>query len=1002
MRYDAFISYRHADLDMYVAKKIHKGLETFRVPRAVAKASGKKNIKRVFRDQEELPIGSDLGDNIEHALAESEYLLVICSPRTPESYWVQKEISTFISMHGREHVLAILVEGEPDESFPRQLLIDDAGNPVEPLAADVRGLTKKEIDKKIRSELLRLAAPLLSCSYDDLKQRHRERKMKRIAALSALVAIMAVSFGAYSSYNANLIQQNLEGKQTNQSKYLADTALSLYEVGDRRAAVLVALEALPSEENDRPYVAEAQYALSQALGCYDTGNEIQMDLALHHDLPVSDFSYNDAGTRIVSVDQGDNVYVWDVETGELLAQIAPRIDESGYVVEVIGAMVYDEQIIICEDKGVYAVDFVGNELWDTEGNYSYCIFDEENQRVACVYRNQVDFIALTTGEVLATMPNQMEAGYSAAMAFNEDKTKFAVSHLMSEDRATAGYVSVYDFKSGTIMDIETMSTYISDMEFTSDGCLVVAGNLYDELMNWEQSIATGYAEKFNIETAEQLWVNTYECQIVSIDSASTQIKTRKYQDETTGEWIDEVLLSVDSTAYTWDNLTGELSTEVRAGAAITTFLVSKNNCHGYLAESHGTINIMDMTLGKNYSNAAIETGKELSDIAIKNGVLAMRAYASPDITLMKYHEGYGMQQLKEYDSSVKEIKHSKDGNFYAVALYTDNLREEIHFYRAEDNEEIGSWSGPEDGYLLFGTYADDVTYVLIDSEGVITYLDMKNSEKNEMTTGDWMGTVDCYVEDTQSYAFLYDGRQYMVLNLATREIIAEAEIDNYIYGGIISRDGTKIYACLQERGVCRIDVHTGEITSIDRDGYQVLSGSNAKEAFVLSPDGNLLAVSCLDGVLRILDTEMMETVHEIPFAGRNRRFMMFSEDSRSLLLQGDDYYFRVYDLNEAEFCHVSADQYDEIQQITVDEETGTICLVTTSDMLILNDADYERVAQVEDGKAYLPQTSKVLCSSVGTLYEFPYMTLEMLKEEAVRQFGEDSLSDLEKIRYHVD
>lgn len=50
MKYDAFISYRHSDLDMYIAKKVHKGLETFKVPRAVAEKSGKKNIKRVFRD----------------------------------------------------------------------------------------------------------------------------------------------------------------------------------------------------------------------------------------------------------------------------------------------------------------------------------------------------------------------------------------------------------------------------------------------------------------------------------------------------------------------------------------------------------------------------------------------------------------------------------------------------------------------------------------------------------------------------------------------------------------------------------------------------------------------------------------------------------------------------------------------------------------------------------------------------------------------------------------
>lgn len=117
-RYDAFISYRHTEPDMYIAKKVHKGLETLKVPRGSPKF-GKKKIERVFRDQEELPIGSDLGDNIRTALEESEYLIVVCSPRTPESYWVQKEIETFIGLHGREHILAILVEGEPQEAFPR-------------------------------------------------------------------------------------------------------------------------------------------------------------------------------------------------------------------------------------------------------------------------------------------------------------------------------------------------------------------------------------------------------------------------------------------------------------------------------------------------------------------------------------------------------------------------------------------------------------------------------------------------------------------------------------------------------------------------------------------------------------------------------------------------------------------------------------------------------------------------------------------------------------------
>ena len=121
---------------MEIAKKVHTGLETYKIPASVKKRLGIKKINRVFRDQEELPIGSNLSDNINEALESSEFIIVICSPRTPESEWVKKEIETFISLHGRDHVLAVLIEGEPDESFPESLRTDEKGDPVEPLAAD--------------------------------------------------------------------------------------------------------------------------------------------------------------------------------------------------------------------------------------------------------------------------------------------------------------------------------------------------------------------------------------------------------------------------------------------------------------------------------------------------------------------------------------------------------------------------------------------------------------------------------------------------------------------------------------------------------------------------------------------------------------------------------------------------------------------------------------------------------------------------------------------------
>ena len=126
--YDAFISYRHVDPDRFVAEQLHKELENFKLPKNIEAQLKKNNpdaktkINRVFRDEEELPLSSSLEDQIVEALKNTDYLIVICSPRLKESQWCRKEIETFISMHGVDRVLAVLVEGEPGDAFPNELL----------------------------------------------------------------------------------------------------------------------------------------------------------------------------------------------------------------------------------------------------------------------------------------------------------------------------------------------------------------------------------------------------------------------------------------------------------------------------------------------------------------------------------------------------------------------------------------------------------------------------------------------------------------------------------------------------------------------------------------------------------------------------------------------------------------------------------------------------------------------------------------------------------------
>ena len=54
-RYDVFISYRHRPLDQAVTEKVFNALESYRLPKAL-KAEGYEDIKRAFRDTEELQV----------------------------------------------------------------------------------------------------------------------------------------------------------------------------------------------------------------------------------------------------------------------------------------------------------------------------------------------------------------------------------------------------------------------------------------------------------------------------------------------------------------------------------------------------------------------------------------------------------------------------------------------------------------------------------------------------------------------------------------------------------------------------------------------------------------------------------------------------------------------------------------------------------------------------------------------------------------------------------
>ena len=268
-QYTAFISYRHVSPDADIAKKLHTLIETYAIPKDVQKKTGKKKMGRVFRDQEELPLSNDLGGDIYRALDNSEWLIVICSPRYLESKWCNAELDYFLSLGRRDHVLSLIVDGEKAASFPPQLLFEEVDGkkiPLEPLAGDVRAGSLKESLKKLQVEKLRIFAPMLDVNFDELRQRARRRRNRIIFSAAAVSFTLLSSFLIYALVKNTQIARQRDETMDNHMQLLIEQSNLASAEGNKLLAVHQLLEAEEVREtigdrNDLAYSAALEYAL---------------------------------------------------------------------------------------------------------------------------------------------------------------------------------------------------------------------------------------------------------------------------------------------------------------------------------------------------------------------------------------------------------------------------------------------------------------------------------------------------------------------------------------------------------------------------------------------------------------------------------------------------------------------------------------------------------------------------------------------------------------------
>ncbi len=471
-KYIAFISYRHKPLDKSVAVKLHQAIEHYVIPRGLRK-DGKKNLGKVFRDQDELPVSNNLTENIFEALDNSEYLIVICTPDTPESIWVANEITYFLEHHDRNHVLAVLAAGQPDESFPEQLTHirtkdGELVQLIEPLAANIVADNSVQRRKLFNKEKLRLFAGLLGCQYDELYRREQRYKTRLWLTLSTVVMLVMAGFSGVLLNRNAVIRENYEKALRNQSSYLASESLSALEDSDRFTAISLAIEALPSEKNERPFVSKAAYALGMAVNAYlapqDTFGIAPYDRFTHSER-INDFTVNEDESRLITISQLNVVTCWDTKT--VLPSWTYNIGTTSLSSTDLIGFNKNQDIIISDSYSFICLDTVkGNVKWQKKTadyitgystHISSPLMSEDKRVLAAVTAEYVLTFDAGDGHLIAShklpeLPDSLTyQNYDSCLS--PDGAKLAVN--LYGERSSLGVtgVAVMDLMNGSMMEM---------------------------------------------------------------------------------------------------------------------------------------------------------------------------------------------------------------------------------------------------------------------------------------------------------------------------------------------------------------------------------------------------------------------------------------------------------------------------------------------------------------------------------------------------------------------
>jgi hypothetical protein len=273
MAYKAFVSYSHA-ADKQLAPMLQSALQRF------AKPFYKLRAINIFRDKTSLHLTPELWPEIQKAIRQSEFFILLASPNSAKSVWVGKEVDEWLTLKSGspDNLLVVLTDGtlewneagkdfnwERTDALPTSLR---GKFKTEPLFADLRWV-KTAQDMSLRhpqflDEVGTLGAALHKRPKDMMiGEDVRQHRILKATAAATLVVLLILAAGASVAAYVATQQRKRAQEQTllaDEQRGIAQTQRGI-AVQERDNATTQAR--IASEEREKAVEAARQESIAK-------------------------------------------------------------------------------------------------------------------------------------------------------------------------------------------------------------------------------------------------------------------------------------------------------------------------------------------------------------------------------------------------------------------------------------------------------------------------------------------------------------------------------------------------------------------------------------------------------------------------------------------------------------------------------------------------------------------------------------------------------------------